>query len=86
MVYGSFIAIVFTFLLMWVDATRGGKDMMLSKNFIWGFFCLFAILLFCAINMNNGGFLLSNPLFQFFYFNFYEGLILDLEAELVLLG
>ncbi len=60
--------------------------MMLSKNFIWGFFCLFAILLFCAINMNNGGFLLSNPLFQFFYFNFYEGLILDLEAELVLLG
>ncbi len=86
MVYGSFIAIVFVFLLMWTDVTREGEDLGVYRVFLWGGCAFIAVLSFLLINIGNWGEWVDFPLIFRRRLNFYEMLVMSGEGELEVLG
>ena len=53
MVYGSFLAIVFVLLLMWTDTTRGGSDLRVTHNFLWGGFVVVTGVILVLTNLTS---------------------------------
>lgn len=86
MVYGGFLAIIFTLLLMWVDATRGKKNLNFGINFLKMSFLAFFILVVVSGNLSYWSELNIIPINIFFWHNYLEGRQLGIEEELEVLG
>jgi hypothetical protein len=86
MVYGSFIAIVFMFLLMWTDVTRAEHSLGLGRNFMWGGFAAIFVLIIVLTGSSSWDNWLFAPLVHVRRMNFYEQLHMDVEMELEVLG